>query len=73
MDDSAAHVVEQLLAIAAESRTECVVVGLAGPTATTLDTMGALGRVPANQVVGTVDEAREVAKGLLSAATPLGG
>ena len=68
MDDSAAHVVAQLLAIASESDTDCVMVGLSGPTETTLDTMGTLGSVPASHVVETIDEAREVAKGLLLAA-----
>ena len=65
MDDSAAYVVEQLLDIASEESTACVVMGLAGGPADMLRTMDTLRRVPARRVVETLDEARAVAKGLL--------
>ena len=65
VDDSAAHVIRQLVAIADESETACVVVGLDGQPASMLDAMHTLRRVPGDQIVATIDDAREVAKGLL--------
>ncbi|MCY3808205.1 MAG: SulP family inorganic anion transporter [Gemmatimonadetes bacterium] len=65
IDDSAAHVIRQLVMIADESGTACVVVGLDGQPASMLDAMHTLRRVPGDRIVATIDDAREVAKGLL--------
>ena len=65
VDDSAALVVEQLVQTAITQHTSCVVMGLSGTPAHTLDALDVLKRVPADQIVGTWDEARETALGLL--------
>ena len=65
MDDSAALVVEQLIDAALAQDTECIVMGLSGPPATTLQTLNVLQRVPADHFVATLDEARETAKRIL--------
>ena len=63
MDDSAALVVEQLIAVA--ENTDCVMMGLEGLPATTLQGLNALRGVPADQIVADLDEARDVARRLL--------
>ena len=65
MDDSAALVVEQLIDVAIAEDTGCIVMGLAGPPATTLQTLNVLQRVPADHFVATLDDARETAKRIL--------
>ena len=65
MDDSAALVVEQLIDASLAQDTECIVMGLSGPPATTLQTLNVLQRVPADHFVATLDEARETAKRIL--------
>ena len=65
MDDSAALVVEQLIDAALAQDTGCIVMGLSGPPATTLQTLNVLQRVPADHFVATLDEARETAKRIL--------
>ena len=65
MDDSAALVVEQLIDTAIAEDTECIVMGLAGPPATTLQTLNVLRRVPPDHFVATLDDARETAKRIL--------
>ena len=65
MDDSAALVVEQLIDTAKEEDTECIVVGLAGPPARTLQALNVLQHVPADRIIGTRDEARETARRIL--------
>ena len=65
IDDSAAHVIGQLVVIADESGTACVVVGLDGQPSSMLEAMHTLRRVPKHHIVATIDDAREVAKGLL--------
>ena len=65
MDDSAALVVEQLIDTAIAEDTECIVMGLAGPPAATLQTLNVLRRVPPDHFVATLDDARETAKRIL--------
>ena len=67
IDDSAAMVIEKLLDIAAESGTECIVMGLRDDVAATLLSLDILGRVPADRVVETLDEARRIAREALEA------
>ena len=65
VDDSAALVVEQLIDIALDEDTECIVMGLEGRPATTLMALNVLKRVPEDHFVDTLDEAREISKQLL--------
>ena len=65
MDDSAALVLEQLIDVAIDQDTECIVMSLSGLPARTLWSLDALQRVPQDQIVGDLDEAREVARRLL--------
>ena len=65
MDDSAALVVEQLIDTAIAEDTECIVMGLTGPPAATLQTLNVLRRVPPDHFVATLDDARETAKRIL--------
>ena len=65
VDDSAALVVEQLIDVALDENTECIVMGLAGRPATTLSALNVLRRVPEDHIVETLDDAREIAKQLL--------
>ena len=66
VDDSAAMLIRQLLDLAEEEETRCVVMGLAGPVAETLRALDVLRGVPAAQVVATIEEARQTAQGLLA-------
>ncbi|WP_420625407.1 SulP family inorganic anion transporter [Candidatus Poriferisodalis sp.] len=65
MDDSAALVVERLLETAADAETEVILLGLAGAPATSLQALDVLQQVPANRMVESLDEARELARRLL--------
>ena len=65
VDDSAAMVIEQLIGVAGRARTPCIVMGLSGSAADTLNSLDILRDVPKNRIVGSLDEAREVAKALL--------
>ena len=65
MDDSAALVVEQLIDSAIEDDTECIVMGLDGLPANTLNGLNALQHVPEDHVVITMEQARELATRLL--------
>ena len=65
MDDSAALVVEQLVETAVTQDTPCIVMGLSGTPAHNLHALDVLKRVPDDQIVGSWDEARETALGLL--------
>ena len=67
MDDSAALVVEQLVETALTQDTPCIVMGLSGTPAQNLHALDVLKRVPADRMVGTWDEAREIALRLLEA------
>ena len=66
MDDSAALVVEQLIDIAIEEDTQCIVMGLSGLPATSLQSLNVLRRVPADRFVESLDEARDLARRLLA-------
>ena len=66
MDDSAALVVEQLIDTAIAEDTRCIVMGLSGSPAITLQALNALRRVPEDCFVTTPDEAREAAKRILN-------
>ena len=67
MDDSAAMLIRQLMDLAAEEDTPCIVMGLSGPVAETLDALDILHDVPPGQVVDTLEEARQTARDLLTA------
>ncbi|MDE2685748.1 MAG: SulP family inorganic anion transporter [Chloroflexota bacterium] len=67
IDDSAALVVEQLIDTAILQDVECIVMGLSGMPARNLSALDILKRVPQDQIVGTMDEAREAASRLLAA------
>ena len=60
IDDSAALVVEQMIDIAIAEDTECIVMGLTGAPETALLSLNVLKRVPKDQFVADLDEAREV-------------
>ena len=67
IDDSAALVVEQMIDIAFAEDTECIVMGLSGSPAASLQALNILDRVPAEHFVATLDEARETAARMLHA------
>ena len=66
LDDSAAMLIAQLIAVAERARTEVIVMGLSGSVGVTLRTLDILRRVPDDHVVETLDEARMVAISLLT-------
>ena len=66
VDDSAALVVEQLVESAIAEDTDCIVMGLGGAPASVLHALDALERVPDERIVATMDEAREIARGILA-------
>ncbi len=68
LDDSAAMLVAQLIAVADRSDTEVIVMGLKGRVAETLRSLDILRHVPDHHVVDTLDEARDVVIGLLTPA-----
>ena len=65
MDDSAALVVEQLIDVARDEDTGCIVMGLEGRPAITLRALNVLRQVPEDQFVKTLDEARDTARRML--------
>ena len=65
MDDSAALVVEQMIDTAIAEDTECIVMGLSGSPAATLQTLNVLQHVPEDHFAATLDDAREIARRLL--------
>ncbi len=65
MDDSAAFVLEQLIDVAISENTECIVMGLEGAIATSLQKLDILRRVTSDRYVDTMDEARVIAKRIL--------
>ena len=67
IDDSAALVVEQLIDTAMEEDTQCIVMGLSGAPAATLETLNVLQKVPQEHFVGSLDEARETARKMIEA------
>ena len=69
VDDSAALVVEQLIDTAIEQDTGCIIMGLSGQPAVTLNALDVLRQVPAEHVVATLDEARDAAAAMLKGET----
>ncbi|WP_428273877.1 SulP family inorganic anion transporter [Candidatus Palauibacter sp.] len=67
LDDSAAMLIRQLLEVAAKSRTHVIVMAVSGSVEKTLRTLDILTGLPADHVVETMDQAREVALDLLKA------
>ena len=65
MDDSAALIMEQLIGIAAEDGTACIVMNLSDPVARALQSLDVLRRVPRHHIVDSLDEARYAAKRVL--------
>ena len=65
IDDSAAMVIDQALDVAKQTQTELIVFGMSGKPADTLTTLNVLEEVPPERIVETLDEARNIAKGLL--------
>ena len=65
LDDSAAMLVLQLINSAAKEQTECIVMGVKGAVSKTLDSLNILNDVPKEQLVNTLDEARQVAANIL--------
>ncbi len=53
--------------LAESEQTECIVMGLSGLTARTLNTLGILQHVPKRRIVETLDDARQAARGILGA------
>ena len=70
MDDSAALVVEQLIDSAIDEDTYCIVAGLSGTPAAVIEALDVLHRVPADRIVGSMEEAREVAHRILELREP---
>ena len=66
MDDSAALVIEQMVDVAHDQETECIVMGLRGRPAVIMQALNVLRRVPEDHFVADIDEARETAKGILA-------
>ena len=66
IDDSAAPVVEQMIDTAIAEDTECIIMGLRGASAVSLQSLNVLQRVPEDHFVATLDEARETAKRILA-------
>ena len=60
MDDSAALVVGQLIDVAIAEDTECVVMGVEGPVADSLQSLDILRRLPPDHFVADMDETRAV-------------
>ena len=58
IDDSASMVIKQLIEVAECSRTACIVVGLSGEVAQTLNALDVLRDVPGEHIVDSIDEAR---------------
>ena len=71
VDDSAALVIEQLIEVARNERTEVIVMGLSGSVAKTLDALEVLRRAPEENVVETLDEVRVAAHALLRHEEPV--
>ncbi len=71
MDDSAALVVEQLIDSALDEDTGCIVMALEGRPAVTLRALNVLRRVPEDQFVNSLDEARDTARRMLGLNEPV--
>ena len=67
VDDSAALVVESMIDTAITEDTDCIVMGLEGLPAVTLNALNVLQGVPEDHFAADLDEARETAERLLQA------
>ena len=65
MDDSAALIMEQLISGAGDEDTECIVMNLSGPVATSLNSFNVFREIPEDRFVDNLDEARELARSIL--------
>ena len=65
IDDSAAMVIEQLIDLAEDAGTSCIVAGLKGAAAQTLNSLHCLHSVPAHRIVETREDARRLAERML--------
>ena len=65
IDDSAAMVIEQLIDLAEDAGTSCIVAGLQGAAAQTLNSLRCLHSVPAHRIVETREDARRLAERML--------
>ncbi len=70
VDDSASMVVERMVNIAKEEKTECIVMGLRGLPAETLQGFDVFRQVPGEHFVETLDEARDLVTRILEAQAP---
>ncbi|MXW29392.1 MAG: SulP family inorganic anion transporter [Chloroflexi bacterium] len=70
MDDSAALVIEQLIDVAYDQETVCIIMGLKGRPAVTLQALNVLRRVPEHRFVDNIDEARAAAREILAGSPP---
>ena len=66
VDDSAALLMERVISTAEDEGTTCIVMGLAEPVASTLNSLNIFGSVPENHFVNDLDEARELAREMLA-------
>lgn len=65
MDDSAALIMEQLISSAGDEDTECIIMNLSGPVATSLNSFNVFREIPEDRFVDNLDEARELARSIL--------
>ena len=65
IDDSAAMVIEQLIDLAEAAGTSCIVAGLRGAAARTLNSLHCLHSVPEEHIVETREDARRLAERML--------
>ena len=65
VDESAAMVIEQLMQVATGAQTELIVMGLSGSVLETFIALNVLEHLPQGRSVQTLDEARDIARGLL--------
>ena len=65
VDDSAALAIEELVQSAIDDDTACVVLGLSGDVARTLQSLEVFHRVPAGYFVDSLDEAKRLSRNLL--------
>ena len=72
IDDSAAMTISRLIITAGKQDTQCIAMGLSGSVARTLSALDTLRDLPGGHIVETMDEAREVALGLVVQSKPSG-
>ena len=65
MDDSAALIIEQLIDTASDEDTECIVMGLSGSVADSLNALNVFKNLSKDRFVDNLDEARELASNIL--------